>query len=221
MGENGPAIRARRRERRPARQLHRKWRLFVEHIPEGANYYKPWNMRIRTGPWTWASIDSPQPYLFSALCGTDAQIPTGRRRPRRAQPPDHLRERIKADDGPTADLVFERDDNKGDEFPITALTQRPMAMYHSWGSQNAWLRQLHGHNPLYMPDQADARTRATGRRLGEGHLAPRRNHRAGHGNGGAERKHDLDVERHRQTQRRMGAGQRTHPKAPKGSCSTT
>ena len=26
-----------------------------------------------------------------------------------------------------------------------------MAMYHSWGSQNAWLRQLHGHNPLYLP----------------------------------------------------------------------
>ncbi len=26
-----------------------------------------------------------------------------------------------------------------------------MAMYHSWGSQNAWLRQIHGHNPLYVP----------------------------------------------------------------------
>jgi anaerobic selenocysteine-containing dehydrogenase len=26
-----------------------------------------------------------------------------------------------------------------------------MAMYHSWGSQNAWLRQLHGQNPLYLP----------------------------------------------------------------------
>jgi anaerobic selenocysteine-containing dehydrogenase len=25
-----------------------------------------------------------------------------------------------------------------------------MAMYHSWGSQNAWLRQIHGHNRLYM-----------------------------------------------------------------------
>jgi anaerobic selenocysteine-containing dehydrogenase len=37
------------------------------------------------------------------------------------------------------------------EYPIHALTQRPMAMYHSWGSQNAWLRQLHGHNPLYVP----------------------------------------------------------------------
>ena len=26
-----------------------------------------------------------------------------------------------------------------------------MAMYHSWGTQNAWLRQIHGRNPLYVP----------------------------------------------------------------------
>ena len=36
------------------------------------------------------------------------------------------------------------------EFPLHAITQRPMAMYHSWGSQNAWLRQIHGANRLYM-----------------------------------------------------------------------
>ena len=29
-----------------------------------------------------------------------------------------------------------------------AVTQRPAAMYHSWGSMNAWLRQLHGRNFL-------------------------------------------------------------------------
>ena len=28
-----------------------------------------------------------------------------------------------------------------------------MAMYHSWGSQNAWLRQIHGWNKLYMNSQ--------------------------------------------------------------------
>jgi anaerobic selenocysteine-containing dehydrogenase len=39
----------------------------------------------------------------------------------------------------------------GDAYPLHALTQRPMAMYHSWGSQNVWLRQIHGHNPLYVP----------------------------------------------------------------------
>ena len=40
-----------------------------------------------------------------------------------------------------------------DEFPLHALTQRPAAMYHSWGSQNAWLRQIHGRNPLYISQQ--------------------------------------------------------------------
>ena len=35
-------------------------------------------------------------------------------------------------------------------LPLHAITQRPMAMYHSWGGQNAWLRQIHGENALYM-----------------------------------------------------------------------
>jgi len=30
------------------------------------------------------------------------------------------------------------------EYPIHAVTQRPTAMHHSWGSQNAWLRQIRG-----------------------------------------------------------------------------
>jgi len=37
------------------------------------------------------------------------------------------------------------------EYPVHALTQRPMDMYHSWGSQNAWLRQIRGRNFLYLP----------------------------------------------------------------------
>ena len=35
-------------------------------------------------------------------------------------------------------------------FPFHAITQRPMVMYHSWDSQNAWLRQIMGRNFLYM-----------------------------------------------------------------------
>jgi anaerobic selenocysteine-containing dehydrogenase len=35
-------------------------------------------------------------------------------------------------------------------YPLNALTQRPMAMYHSWDSQNAWLRQIHSHNALFV-----------------------------------------------------------------------
>ena len=39
-----------------------------------------------------------------------------------------------------------------DQYPLHALTQRPMHMYHSWGSQNAWLRQITNVNHLYMHD---------------------------------------------------------------------
>jgi anaerobic selenocysteine-containing dehydrogenase len=40
-----------------------------------------------------------------------------------------------------------------DGFTLHAITQRPMAMYHSWGSQNAWLRQILGRNWLYMHEE--------------------------------------------------------------------
>ena len=33
---------------------------------------------------------------------------------------------------------------------MNAHPQRPMAMYHSWDSQNAWLRQIHTHNYLHV-----------------------------------------------------------------------
>ncbi len=35
-------------------------------------------------------------------------------------------------------------------YPLHAVTQRPMAMYHSWGSMNAWLRQIHTRNRLFI-----------------------------------------------------------------------
>ena len=68
------------------------------------------------------------------------------------QPPDRLRARIEAhfDPLPIWYLPFEQAANDDASFPLHAVTQRPMAMYHSWGSQNAWLRQIHGHNRLYM-----------------------------------------------------------------------
>jgi anaerobic selenocysteine-containing dehydrogenase len=43
------------------------------------------------------------------------------------------------------------------DFPLHALTQRPMHMYHSWGAQNPWLRQISARNWLYVhPDAAAA-----------------------------------------------------------------
>lgn len=36
------------------------------------------------------------------------------------------------------------------QYPLFAVTQRPMFMYHSWDSQNAWLRQIASKNYIYI-----------------------------------------------------------------------
>jgi anaerobic selenocysteine-containing dehydrogenase len=68
------------------------------------------------------------------------------------QPPDHLRERVARyfDPLPFWYEPLERAATDRTRFPLAAVTQRPMAMYHSWDSQNAWLRQIHGENYLFM-----------------------------------------------------------------------
>lgn len=45
---------------------------------------------------------------------------------------------------------LEDDAVDGSKYTIHAITQRPMPMYHSWDSQNAWLRQIIGQNFLYI-----------------------------------------------------------------------
>ncbi|MGE3642445.1 MAG: molybdopterin oxidoreductase family protein [Beijerinckiaceae bacterium] len=68
------------------------------------------------------------------------------------QPPDNMRERIKTqfDPLPIWHVPFEEAMVDTRRYTFHALTQRPMIMYHSWGSQNAWLRQILGRNYLYM-----------------------------------------------------------------------
>ncbi|MEL6807579.1 MAG: molybdopterin oxidoreductase family protein [Pseudomonadota bacterium] len=125
--------------------------FFVEHIPEGATYYKPWNAAYQDWAVSMGLFDSPQPYLFSLYVEPMRRFQLAAEGHGDRQPPDHLRDRIKHAMDPLPMWYDPAPDNKGEDYPITALTQRPMAMYHSWGSQNAWLRQLHGHNPLYLP----------------------------------------------------------------------
>ncbi len=68
------------------------------------------------------------------------------------QPPDHLRERVARhfDPLPFYSETLEAQQTDLREYPLNAITQRPMAMYHSWDSQNAWLRQIHTYNFLHV-----------------------------------------------------------------------
>ncbi len=68
------------------------------------------------------------------------------------QPPDRLRKRIETyfDPLPFYYEPLEAQLTDLNKYPLNAITQRPMAMYHSWDSQNAWLRQIHGHNYIHV-----------------------------------------------------------------------
>ena len=125
----------------------------VMHIPEEAQYYKPWNRAYQDWAVRIGILDSPQPYLFQLYVEPLRRFQLAAEGHGDRQPPEHLRERIRTtlDPLPIWYPALEDGHVDGEEFPIHALTQRPMAMYHSWGSQNAWLRQVHGDNPLYLP----------------------------------------------------------------------
>lgn len=75
------------------------------------------------------------------------------------QPPERDRERVATyfDPLPLWYAPFEQAQVDADAFPLHAITQRPMFMYHAWGSQNAWLRQIAARNVLYMHPDTGAR----------------------------------------------------------------
>ncbi|SDI32861.1 molybdopterin oxidoreductase family protein [Lutimaribacter saemankumensis] len=127
--------------------------FWVSHIPDAAAYYKPWNAAYQDWAVKLGLFDSPQPYLFQLYVEPLRRFQLAAEGHGERQPPEHLRERIKATLDPLPIWYAPFEDGHADpvEYPIHALTQRPMAMYHSWGTQNAWLRQLHGVNPLYLP----------------------------------------------------------------------
>src|SRR5262249_49362058 len=45
---------------------------------------------------------------------------------------------------------FDSDTLDQSGFTLSAITQRPMHIYHSWGTHNAWIRQISAENCLYI-----------------------------------------------------------------------
>ncbi len=127
--------------------------FFEAHVPDEAHYFKHANRA-----WTdWAIAmglqDGPVENVFQLYLEPLRKFQLAAEGHGKRQPPDSHRVRIKAtfDPLPIWYPPFEGQQLDENEFPYHAITQRPAAMYHSWGSQNAWLRQIHGANPLYVP----------------------------------------------------------------------
>jgi anaerobic selenocysteine-containing dehydrogenase len=122
--------------------------FFQAHIPAEATFYKPWNAAYQEWAVATSLFETPQPYLFSIYSEPMRKFQAAAEGIGPYQPPDHLRAQLKQAMDPLP--IWYEPEPQGD-YPLHALTQRPMDMYHSWGSQNAWLRQIRGKNFLYVP----------------------------------------------------------------------
>ena len=130
--------------------------FWSKHIPLEAQFFKHANAAYQDLAVSLGFFDAPQPVTFQLYCEELQKFRLAAQGHGEHQPPEHLRKSVEASFDPlpiwyepfeTADLG----DRTVDEFPYHAITQRPMAMYHSWGSQNAWLRQIHTANRLFVP----------------------------------------------------------------------
>jgi anaerobic selenocysteine-containing dehydrogenase len=126
--------------------------FYQAHVPEAAAFFKPWNAAYQDWAVKLGLYETPQPYLFSIWSEPMRRFQLAAEGHGPRQPPDHLRDRLRQAMHPLPIWYAPYgDEDAAFGYPVHALTQRPMDMYHSWGSQNAWLRQIKGHNYLYLP----------------------------------------------------------------------
>ncbi len=122
-------------------------------IPAEAQFFKHANAAYQDFAVQTGFFDTPQPVTFQLYSEVLQKFRLAGEGHGKVQPPERLRARVVMafDPLPTWYAPFEGEGIDQARFPHHAITQRPMAMYHSWGSQNAWLRQIHTKNPLYVP----------------------------------------------------------------------
>jgi len=93
---------------------------------------------------------SPEPTVFQLYSEPLQRFRLAARGHGDRQPPDDKRARIERYFDPLPFWYPPLEEELVQGFPLHAITQRPMHMYHSWGSQNAWLRQITAENRLYI-----------------------------------------------------------------------
>ena len=130
------------------------WR---EEIPESARYFKMANRDYLAWAQGMGFVADTRPIVLQLYAEPLQKFRLAAQGHGAHQPPDDQRERIAThfDPLPAWHEPFGHAQVDGAQFPLHAITQRPMFMYHSWGSQNAWLRQIATRNWLYLhPDTA-------------------------------------------------------------------
>ncbi len=121
------------------------------HAPE-ALYYKHSNSAYLEDAKRLGLIDSTAQIVLHLYCEPLQKFRLAAEGHGPNQPPEAQRDRVLRyfDPLPIWYPPFEQALPEQSAYPLHAITQRPMAMYHAWHSQNAWLRQIYSHNRLYM-----------------------------------------------------------------------
>ena len=148
------------RQTRATRALYRQWLLLEARAARGPALFQARQQGLSRNRRDDGTDRQAGAHRAAALCepfSASASPPKAID----AVPPETHRKRIATyfDPLPFWYMPFEESRIDRETFPLHALTQRPMHMYHSWHSQNAWLRQIIGHNRLFV-------NRAAGRALG-------------------------------------------------------
>ncbi|WP_395662720.1 molybdopterin oxidoreductase family protein [Aestuariivirga sp.] len=128
-------------------------------LPDHMKYYRHVNWAYLDWATFFGFIGKPEPVIHQLYCEPLQKFRLAAQGHGKVLPPAEHRQRITTyfDPIPFWYPPFEGEMVSEAEFPMHAVTQRPMAMYHSWGSQNAWLRQLLGRNWLYMAREMAAK----------------------------------------------------------------
>jgi anaerobic selenocysteine-containing dehydrogenase len=122
-------------------------------------YYRHVNWAYLDWATFFGFIGKPEPVIHQLYCEPLQKFRLSARGHGKVVAPEQHRKRIADyfDPIPFWYPPFEGEMVSETEFPMHAVTQRPMAMYHSWGSQNAWLRQIMSRNWLYMAREMAAK----------------------------------------------------------------
>ncbi len=125
----------------------------VHHLADEQKYFKHANKAYLDWAVSVGFLGKTEPIIFQLYSEPLQRFRLAARGHGPVVPPQHHRKRIELYFDPLAFWYppFEGEIIGADEsFPLHAISQRPMIMYHSWGSQNAWLRQIQTYNRLFI-----------------------------------------------------------------------
>jgi len=127
--------------------------VWHEAIPPAARYYKMANRDYLEWARAKGFIGAAAPIVLQLYCETLQRFRLAALGHGAVQPPARERERVARYFDPLPFWYGSVSPVEAQDYPLHAITQRPMFMYHAWGSQNTWLRQIATRNFLYMHPQ--------------------------------------------------------------------